>query len=106
MLLTFWRYTNSSFFNKLLVLPELHCSCRINTHNSHAFNVTCPYDIIIGRDLLTKTCMGFDFQDMTLSTYGKTIAMKPKHFYTNPFAALLDTVQDYDDLAEENLSSY
>jgi hypothetical protein len=55
-----------------------------------------------------KMCMGFDFNEMMLTAYGKTVSMKPEHFYGNPFAALLDIVQDYDDseeLVEENFSS-
>jgi hypothetical protein len=50
--------------------------------------------------------MGFDFNVMALLAFGTIVAMKPKHFYTDPFAALLDMVKAYEDLAEENLSSY
>jgi hypothetical protein len=44
--------------------------------------------------------MGSDSNEMTLTAYGKTVAMKPKHFYENPFAALLELVQEYDDAEE------
>jgi hypothetical protein len=90
-----------------ILLPKFHRSRRIDTHDRHVFNATCPYDIIIGRDLLVKIRMGFDFHAMTLSAFGTTVAMKPNHFYNNPFAALLDILfQTYEDSAEENLSSY
>jgi hypothetical protein len=38
--------------------------------------------------------MGFDFNKRMLKAYGKTVAMKPKHFNENPSAALLNLVQD------------
>jgi hypothetical protein len=44
--------------------------------------------------------MGFDFNEMMLTAYGTTVAMKPKHSYKNPLAALLELVQEYDDTEE------
>jgi hypothetical protein len=74
----------------------------------YLINSNCPYDVIVERDLLIKMRMGFDFNEMKLTAYGKTVAMKLKHFYENPFAALLDLVQDYDNTEEsameENMS--
>jgi hypothetical protein len=46
--------------------------------------------------------MGFNFNEMTLTAYGKTVSMKPKHFYPNPFAALLDMVKEYKGIDNDN----
>jgi hypothetical protein len=88
-------FTTSCFVtsNKIL-LPDFHRSCRIDSHTCYIINSICPYGIFVGRDLLMKMRMGFDFNEMMLTAYGKTVAMKPKKFYKNPFAALLDMAQD------------
>jgi hypothetical protein len=49
--------------------------------------------------------MGFVFNEMILTAYGKTVNMKPKHFYQNPFAALLDMVKEYDGTDNEDEDS-
>jgi hypothetical protein len=54
-----------------------------------------------------QTWMGFNFNEMTLTAYGKTVEKKPKNFYQNPFAALLDMVKEYDNTEdmEEDMQS-
>jgi hypothetical protein len=86
-------FTTSRFVKlEKILLPEFHRSCRIDSHTCYLIKSKCPYDIIVGRDLLTKIRMGFDFSKMTLTAYSKTVGMKPKHFYQSPFTALLDIV--------------
>jgi hypothetical protein len=40
--------------------PEFHWSCKINSQLVRVYNINCPYDIIIGHDLLSKTGMALD----------------------------------------------
>jgi hypothetical protein len=74
-------FTTSRFVTlEKILLPEFHRSCRIDSHTYYLINSNCPYDVIIGRNLLLKMCMGFNFNEMTLTAYGKTVAMKPIFF--------------------------
>jgi phage anti-repressor protein len=88
-----------------ILLPEFYHSFRIDSHPCYLINTNYPYDIIVGCDLLTNMRMGFDFDEMTLTAYGKTVNMKPKHFYQKPFAALLNMVKEYHGTDDEDKDS-
>jgi hypothetical protein len=88
-----------------ILLPEFHQSWKIDSQSVPVFAADCPYDLIIGRDFLSKIGMAFNFKDMTLKAFGATIAMKPKNFYANPFAALINIMNDDDNNEEEEISN-
>jgi hypothetical protein len=69
------------------------------------FTADCPYDHIANWDLLSKIAMPFDFTEMMVTTFRTTTTMKPKHFYANPFAALLDIIHDHKGNLEEEISN-
>jgi hypothetical protein len=72
-------------------------------HNSTplCFSGPCDFQIIFGRDFLRKIGNQQDFQLDNTTAFNITVAMKNKHFYSNPFAALAtiidDTKDDIDD---------
>jgi hypothetical protein len=78
-----------------IILPEFHRSQKIDFHECRIFKTECPYNIIVGQDFPQMICMGFDFEAVTFSAIGNTIAMKHKNFYDNPFASLIEIVQNY-----------
>jgi hypothetical protein len=65
----------------------------------------CPYDVIVGQDFLRLIGMHFNFEAINLTCFGKKIEMKPPQLYCNPFAAILDTINDDDNSEEEILAS-
>ncbi len=78
-----------------IILPEFYRSRKIDTQDCVVFDTKCPYDIILVRDFLSKIGMDINFNHLTLSAFGNTVAMKPKNFCTDPFSAFLDMIQTY-----------
>jgi hypothetical protein len=80
-----------------LILPEFSCSCRIDEQRAFVFSGSCDYDIIFGRDFLRKVGMITDFKLGTMTAFDITTPMKHKSFYTNPFSALSNIIDDIKD---------
>jgi hypothetical protein len=64
-----------------------------NIHSSGS----CNYNIIFGRDFLRKVGMKVDFELGTMMAFDITTTMKHKSFYTNPFSALSNIIDDIED---------
>jgi hypothetical protein len=80
-----------------LILPEFSCSCCIDEQHAFIFSGSCNYDIIFGRDFLCKVGMKCDFILGTMTAFDITTTMKHKSFYTNPFSALSNIIDDMED---------
>jgi hypothetical protein len=88
-----------------ILLPEFHQSLEINSQSVQVFTADCPYDLIIGHDLLSKKGMTVNFKEMALAAFGTTTTMKPNNFYANPFAALVNIMNDDKYNLEEEISN-
>jgi hypothetical protein len=82
---------------ELAIIPEFSHSCCIDEQHAFVFAGPCDYDIIFGRNFLRKIGMKVDFDLGTTAAFDITIKMKHKSFYTNPFSALSNILDDIED---------
>ena len=59
-----------------LLLPEFHCTRRIETVPAKIFNKGCHYDMILGRHFMTELGIVLDFKCKTMEWDGSTITMR------------------------------
>lgn len=90
-------YTNRTVELTKLVLPEFSRSSHANSQAAFFFKGQCNYDNIFGRDFLQKIGMSQDYDNGTMTAFNITTSMKPKSFYTNPFSALANILDDNDE---------
>ena len=80
-----------------IVLPELKCTAKIDSHSCQVFHGPCAYDIIIGCDLMRKIHFKIDFDNSTMECMDITIPMHPSNFFDDTIC-LCDVLSfDHDD---------
>lgn len=82
-----------------IILPEFDRSLTIDTASAFVFDDECRYDIIVGRDILTKAGMILDFSKNRMTWLGRTVLMKTPEEMVSP--TLLTAFIDEDDFFEE-----
>ena len=66
--------TNQELTLNSLVLPQFFCNRVITNVAVKLFTAPCRYDIILGRDVLTRLGMKFDMDNLTMTWDGERIA--------------------------------
>ena len=68
-----------------MCLPEFFKQRALSDVPIRMMNAPCRYDIIIGRDALTRFGMKLDFEDLTMTWDGKVVPMRvPPDYPTKP----------------------
>ena len=60
-----------------IALPEFHRQRFIDEASAMVFDATCRYDVIVGRDLLTRIGMSLDFGSKEMIWENVSVAMRP-----------------------------
>ena len=58
---------------KSIILPEFDQSKRIDSQQAFMFDSACYYDVIFGKDFLTKIGMEMSFKEGTMSWFDQQV---------------------------------
>ena len=70
--------TNREVQLQEIILPEFDKTKQIDGQTAHVFNSPCNYDIILGRDFLSKAGITLNFKQGYIEWLEQRIPIKPK----------------------------
>ena len=76
--------TKQYVYLEKVYLPEFHRHRTIDTIKAYVFDAPCNYDIILGRDVLSRFDFDIKYSNNTVTWEDQEVNMKPQHFFRNP----------------------
>ena len=75
-----------------LVLPEFGKDTKIDGTAAYVFDTPCPYDVILGCDVLRPAGIDIKFSTRTVEWMGKKTPMKPKDYWKGSMSYVINLV--------------